>query len=191
MYSAKLDNLQEKLLLELAFKSIEYGVQHGREMVIDEDDFPPELREHRATFVTLKTNHDLQGCIGTLEAYRPLVTDVCANAYAAAFSDPRFEALKHQQLEALKISISVLNPAEELRFDSEAELIEQLRPGIDGLIMQLGWRRGTFLPSVWSSLPDKQRFLTQLKIKAGLSGDFWSEDIRVFRYTTHGIGADD
>ncbi len=191
MYSAELDSRQEKVLLELALKAIEHGLQHGREMVILADHFPPDLRENRASFVTLRTNHDLRGCIGTLEAYRPLVTDVCANAYAAAFSDPRFEALTHGQLGSLNISISVLNPAEELRFDSEAELLEQLRPGVDGLILQLGRQRGTFLPSVWASLPDKQQFLVQLKIKAGLSGDFWSEDIRAYRYTTHVIGEKD
>ncbi len=191
MCSAKLDRKHEELLLELAFKSIEYGLEHNREMAIDVQEFPSELREKRATFVTLKTNRDLQGCIGTLEAYRPLVTDVCANAYAAAFSDPRFQALTHSQLGSLTITISVLDPADEMHFNSEPELIEQLRPGIDGLILQQGWRRGTFLPSVWSSLPEKQDFLTHLKMKAGLSGDYWSDDIRVYRYTTHVIGDDD
>ena len=191
MCSAKLDRKHEELLLELAFKSIAYGLEHNREMAIDVQEFPPELREKRATFVTLKTNRDLQGCIGTLEAYRPLVTDICANAYAAAFSDPRFQALTHSQLGSLTITISVLDPADEMHFNSEPELIEQLRPGIDGLILQQGWRRGTFLPSVWSSLPEKQDFLTHLKMKAGLSGDYWSDDIRVYRYTTHVIGDDD
>lgn len=191
MCSAKLDSRQEELLLELAFRSIEYGLEHGREMAVDVDDFPPDLQEKRATFVTLKSDHDLQGCIGTLEAYRPLVTDVCANAYAAAFSDPRFQALTYRQLGSLTLSVSVLSPAQELHFNSEAELIEQLRPGIDGVILQQGWRRGTFLPSVWSSLPDKQNFLAHLKMKAGLSGDYWSDDIRAYRYTTHVFGDDD
>jgi len=191
MCSAKLDKRQEKLLLELAFRSIEHGLKYGREMAIDVEDFPPDLRAKRATFVTLKVDHDLQGCIGTLEAYRPLVTDVCANAYAAAFSDPRFQALTYRQLGSLTLSVSVLNPAEELHFNSEAELIEQLRPGIDGLILQQEWRRGTFLPSVWSSLPDKQNFLAHLKMKAGLSGDYWSDNIRAYRYTTHVFGDDD
>ena len=168
MCSAELDSRQEKMLLDVAFKSIQYGLDYGREMVIDVNDFPPPLREKRATFVTLKTNHELQGCIGTLEAHRQLVTDVCANAYAAAFSEPL-----------------------ELHFQTEVQLLGQLRPGIDGVILQQGSRRGTFLPSVWNSLPEKQKFLAQLKVKAGLSPDYWSDDIRAYHYTTHVIGEDD
>jgi AmmeMemoRadiSam system protein A len=176
------------LLLKIAREAIAYGLDHGREMAVREQDYPDPLREHRASFVTLKLTGDLQGCIGSLEAYRPLVKDVANNAYAAAFSDPRFKPLTRDQFAWLEISVSVLSVSEEMDFTGESDLLQQIRPGIDGLILQEGSRRGTFLPSVWESLQDKSQFLEHLKLKAGLPGDHWSDRIRVFRYTTQSIG---
>ena len=181
----------EQLLLGVARQAIEYGLEQGQAMAVDEDKYPLPLREPRATFVTLTAAGNLQGCIGSLEAYRPLVSDVASNAYSAAFADPRFQPLTPTQLQALGISISILSPAEALHFESEVDLLEQLRPGIDGVILQQGAKRGTFLPTVWSSLSDRKTFLEHLKLKAGLSAGYWSNDIRAYRYTTHIIGQKD
>jgi AmmeMemoRadiSam system protein A len=119
-----------------------------------------------------------------LEACRPLAEDVAENACAAAFEDPRFEPLTKKEFEKLEIHISVLSPPEELIFSSKENLLSQIRPGTDGLILQDGFRRGTFLPSVWEELPSKELFLAHLKQKAGLPADYWSDTLRVFRYTT-------
>jgi len=146
-------------------------------------DVPDELLEERATFVTLTLNGQLRGCIGMLEACRPLAEDVAENAVSAAFRDPRFPPLSRDEFEDLKISISVLSPPEEMTFSSEEDLKEKIRPGIDGLILQEGFQKGTFLPSVWEELPETELFFEHLKLKAGLPAGYWSDTLRVFRYT--------
>lgn len=144
---------------------------------------PNELTEIRATFVTLTIQGRLRGCIGMLKAVRPLIEDVAANACSAAFRDPRFSPVTKEELDKLEIHISVLSPPEEIFFSSEQELLTKIRPGIDGLILQDGPAQGTFLPSVWEQLPQKEQFLAHLKLKAGLPHNYWSDTIRVFRYT--------
>lgn len=145
---------------------------------------PDELLKERATFVTLTIRGALRGCIGMLEACRPLAEDVAENAVAAAFGDPRFEPLSREEFDQLEIHISVLSPPEEMEFSSEADLLERIRPRRDGLILQEGGRRGTFLPSVWEELPEKELFLMHLKVKAGLPASYWSDTLRIFRYIT-------
>ncbi len=171
-------------LLQLAMDSIQHGLATGRALEININSFPESLREQLACFVTLNRNSMLRGCIGHLEAQQPLVKDVAENAFAAAFRDPRFPALTEPELAGLEIHISILSPSDPIEFSSEQDLINQIRPGIDGLILDHHGRRGTFLPSVWESLPDAPSFLRHLKLKAGLSADFWSDDVRVLRYTT-------
>jgi AmmeMemoRadiSam system protein A len=148
-----------------------------------EKTIPAELLEERATFVTLTIGGQLRGCIGMLGACRPLAEDVAANACAAAFEDPRFPPLTKKEFEKLEIHISVLSSPEELTFSSEGEVLNQIRPGIDGLILQDGYHRGTFLPSVWGELPEKSAFWAHLKLKAGFPANYWSDTVRVFRYT--------
>jgi AmmeMemoRadiSam system protein A len=179
---------QQQLLLDVAHKSIAHGLKHGRELPVDPGEFPPELREHRATFVTLHLDGDLRGCIGTLSAHQPLVRDVAHHAHAAAFADPRFAPLTPGEAARVSLHISVLTPARPITVTSEADLLAQLRPGIDGLILEDGYRRGTFLPSVWESLPDPRDFLRHLKRKAGLSEDHWSPTLTVSRYEAESIG---
>ena len=140
--------------------------------------------------MTLKYAGSLRGCIGTLQAIRPLVADVNENAYAAAFRDPRFTPLSHRELSELHISISILSSPEPIRFFSEQDLIGQLRVGIDGLILEEEHHRGTFLPAVWETLPDPRAFLAQLKIKAGLHPGYWSSTLRIYRYQTEVIQCD-
>jgi len=185
---ATLGEADRRLLLDLARSSIRYGLTHGRPQPVDPADYPPALRVPRAAFVTLNRTGRLRGCIGHLEASQALVRDVADNAYAAAFRDPRFPPLTEAEYEALEIHISVLSPPEPLPVVSEADLLQQMRPGIDGLILEEDHHRGTFLPSVWESLPAPEQFLAHLKLKAGLSPGYWSDGIRVARYTTEAFG---
>ncbi len=191
MVHGSLNNYSEKehhILLKTARRSILNGLERGRPPSIDLSRYPESLQEKRATFVTLHINGRLRGCIGTLEAIRPLVMDVTYNAYAAAFSDPRFPPLSRAEFDSLGIEISVLSPPEPMEFNSEADLLQQIRPGVDGLILEDNGYRGTFLPSVWESLPNPQEFLRHLKQKAGLSANYWSDTLKIYRYTTESFG---
>jgi hypothetical protein len=180
----KLCEEEHILLRKLAHEAVEYGLQQGGTLPIDTARYPRPLREPGASFVTLQKKGELRGCIGSLEAHRPLVEDVVHNAYAAAFSDPRFPPLSEHELAAVDFHLSILTPAVAMNFNSEADLLRQLRPGIDGLVLEDGIYRGTFLPSVWESLPDAAQFLQHLKLKAGLPTNYWSDTLKVSRYTT-------
>lgn len=175
-------------LLALARASIAHGLAHGRPSPVNPADFPVNLIQPAATFVTLELSGRLRGCIGRLEAARSLAEDVAENAYAAAFLDSRFPPVTAAESTGLTLHISVLSPPEPLYFKSEADLIAQLRPGIDGLILSDAGRRGTFLPSVWEELPDPAEFLRHLKRKAGLPADYWSTTLKIQRYTTEMFG---
>lgn len=140
------------------------------------------LQEHGACFVTLTQTGQLRGCIGSLQAYRPLLDDVKENAIAAAFRDPRFKPLAAFEYNEICIEVSLLSPLKSMTFDNEKDALTQFQPGVDGVVVHCGDKRGTFLPQVWESLPEPRRFLKELKRKAGLPGDFWSDEIRLFRY---------
>ena len=145
-------------------------------------DIPDTLRQPGASFVTLTQNGALRGCIGSLEAWRPLADDVRANAIAAAFRDPRFAPLAAEELASTRVEVSLLSTAEPMTFIDEADALTQLRPDIDGVILECDGRRSTFLPQVWEQLPEPQAFLAQLKKKAGLPADFWSDALKLSRY---------
>jgi AmmeMemoRadiSam system protein A len=179
---------QRQILLEVARESISYGLAHGRPLAVQAADFHPDLGAVRACFVTLNRNGELRGCIGHLEASQPLVEDVAENAFSAAFRDPRFPPLSTAEWPAVKVHISVLTPAEPIQFTDEQDLLSQLHPGEDGLILVEGPYRGTFLPAVWVSLPRPADFLAQLKRKAGLAADYWSDTLQVSRYRTESFG---
>lgn len=179
---------ERAILLKVARQSIESGLHSGRPLQVNLADYPPSLHPLRATFITLEIEQRLRGCIGTLEAHLPLVRDVAEHGFAAAFQDPRFAPLRPDEFPRLGIHISILSPSEPIRFHSEDDLLAQLRPGIDGLILRLRGRSATFLPSVWESLPEPYLFLAQLKHKAGLALDFWSDELQAERYTTETFG---
>ncbi len=141
------------------------------------------LLEPGASFVTLTRQGDLRGCIGTLEAHRPLGVDVRENAVAAAFRDPRFAPLSRAEFDDIRVEVSLLSPTEALAVSDEASALAALRPHIDGVVFEYGHYRSTFLPQVWEQLPEPTEFLAHLKRKAGLSMDFWSESVRLSRYT--------
>ncbi len=184
----RLPERERATLLRVARDSIARGLQAGEPLRVRVTDYPAALQALRASFVTLHTGQELRGCIGHLEAVQPLVEDVAENAFSAAFRDPRFPALGPAELGSLRIHISVLTEPEPLPCASEAELLTRLRPGRDGLILEAGARRGTFLPSVWESLPRPQEFLRHLKLKAGLPPDRWPAQMRVYRYETESFG---
>lgn len=179
---------QRATLLALARQSIEYGFTQGRPLVITPSEYHRDLKAVRASFVTLQKSGELRGCIGHLEAVQPVVVDVVENAFAAAFRDPRFAPLTETEWPQVSVHLSLLTAPSALAFRDEADLLAQLRPGEDGLILQDGPNRGTFLPSVWDSLPDPAEFWVQLKRKAGLAANHWSAQIEVYRYTTESFG---
>jgi len=141
------------------------------------------LERPGATFVTLMKNGELRGCIGTLAAVRPLRADVETNAVAAAFRDPRFLPLREVEFQATSVEVSVLSASEPLAFDDEAHLLAQLRPGVDGVTLEYGRRRATFLPQVWDTFGEPRGFLEALKHKAGLPAGFWHQRVNVSRYS--------
>lgn len=175
---------ERKVLLGIAADSIHEGLESGSPVQLNLADYPENLQEKLACFVTLNINHNLRGCIGHLAAVQPLVLDVAENAYSAAFRDPRFQPLSKDEFREVSIHISILSPSEPMSFSDEQDLLRQIRPGIDGLILEEGHYRGTFLPSVWESLKTPEEFLNHLKMKAGLPAHHWSDRIKVQRYTT-------
>ena len=179
---------QRATLLDVARRSIEHGLEWGRPLVVTPSEYHRDLKEVRASFVTLQIRGQLRGCIGHLEAVQPLIVDVAENAFAAAFRDPRFSPLTDVEWPEVEIHLSLLTRPEPMRFTDEADLIRQLRPGEDGLILQDGPNRGTFLPSVWETLPDPNQFLVHLKYKAGLAANHWSPGVEVYRYTAESFG---
>lgn len=183
MYSEQ----QQKILRQVARESIRTGLEAYHPLEIDLNDYPEKLQITRASFVTLNLNHQLRGCIGTLSAYRPLVEDIAHNAYAAAFSDPRFGALSEAEFPHLEVHISILSETSAIEFSSEQDLLQQIKPDIDGLVLEAEGMRGTFLPSVWEQLPDRKQFLAHLKQKAGLPANYWSDTLRVSRYTVESV----
>lgn len=142
----------------------------------------PALAAPGATFVTLTQHGQLRGCIGSLEAWRPLERDVRENARAAAFRDPRFAPLAADEFPITRVEVSLLTPATAMSFADEADALAQLRPGEDGVIFEYAGRRSTFLPQVWEQLPAPRIFMAHLKQKAGLPGDFWSPQVKLSRY---------
>ena len=179
-----LDLEARRHLLGIATRSIHHGVTHGKACSVDLDRLPPALLARRATFVTLESDRRLRGCIGSLQATRPLVEDVANNAHAAALDDPRFSPVKADELGGLHIKISVLSPPVPMRAESQADIATQLRPDVDGLIIQDGEKRATFLPSVWKGIPEPRRFVGELARKAGWTEGHWSGEVRAWRYTT-------
>jgi hypothetical protein len=174
----------KKTLLDVAQKSIQHGLIHNAALPVELTAYNRLLNEPGASFVTLNLNHQLRGCIGSLEAFQPLVKDVAEHAFAAAFRDPRFSPVSSAEIEHLEIHISVLTKSTTIDFTDEKDLLNKLEAGVDGLILQEGFHKATFLPAVWEQLPEPKDFLTHLKLKAGLDKNYWSENIIASRYKT-------
>lgn len=175
---------QQTVLLSLAWQSIAHGLKTGKPLSVENSKYSPELVRHGATFVLLEYRQQPRGCIGNLEPKRPLVEDVAENAFAAAFCDRHFPSVTAAELDELAIHIDLVSVLEPLNFNSELDLIGQLRPNVDGLILQDGSHHASFLPSNWHSLPSPMQFLQHLKHKAGLPLTYWSKTIKANRFTT-------
>jgi len=182
------DASEQRLLLKMARDAIGHGLVHAEAPEVVAEDYLPPLRQIACTFVTLHIDDALRGCIGSLRAHRPLVTDVARHAYAAAFSDARFSPLQHDELAGLHIHVSILSALEPVSFDSDDSLTASLRPEVDGLLIEIGGHRATFLPTVWSSLPDGREFLAALKQKAGMPAG--ATGYSAWRYTTQDFEED-
>ncbi|HAC35141.1 MAG TPA: AMMECR1 domain-containing protein [Gammaproteobacteria bacterium] len=179
---AELTPEEKTLLLQLARQAISLGVETRKKMATRPAHCSPSLLEPCACFVTLHLHGVLRGCIGTLEAEEPLVDAVVTAAYNAALADPRFSPVTAEELPLMEIEISVLSPAEPLNVESESELLSVLQPGVDGLTVEEGVHRATFLPTVWQQLPTPAEFFHHLKLKAGLADDYWSDRLSLSRY---------
>jgi AmmeMemoRadiSam system protein A len=147
-------------------------------------DLPGALREPRAVFVTLHVGGALNGCIGTVDATEPLGVAASRLALSAAFEDPRLPALRAVDYHALEIEVSILSAFSEIEVGSRRELLAELRPGIDGVVVSTARRRGLFLPTVWDQLPTPEDFVAGLWHKAGLAPGVWPADLRASRFTT-------
>lgn len=182
LYCIDLTAAEQQRLLAIARRSIGTGPHDydgGRQGA---EGWTPALHAKRAVFVTLTQSARLRGCIGTIEPVAALATAVADSAHSAAYRDPRFPQMRVDELEKTAIEISVLTATEPLAAASRDALLAELRPGVDGLLLEDGRHRSTFLPKVWEQLPEAREFLGQLLAKAGLPADHWSPSLRVHRY---------
>jgi AmmeMemoRadiSam system protein A len=174
---------ERELLLNLARESVDCVAQGKDPPTIDMDAVPQGLQKAGASFVTLNKRGRLRGCVGSLEARRSLVLDVQQNGIGAAFRDPRFPPVQPEEVEDLTVEISVLSSPQRVDCDGPDDLFDKLHPGVDGVVIERGWHRATFLPQVWEKLPDKDEFLQRLCLKAGLPADAYrSGDLDVYTY---------
>ncbi len=172
-------NSRTQIVLAIARTAIEEALRIGDLL---SPPAAPWLREHGSSFVTLRRKGELRGCIGSIEAWRPLGDDIAENAVAAALHDRRFPPVSAYEFKSLDVEVSLLTRPEALPCEDEDDALRKLRPGIDGIVIEYGRQRATFLPQVWENLPDAPDFLRELKRKAGLPADFWHPELRVQRY---------
>lgn len=180
MRSTEYSQEQQQLMLQLVRAAI--ADQLELHFVPVETEQHEWLQQPAATFVTLTISGSLRGCIGSLEAHRSLLHDLKHNAVGAAFRDHRFSPLTRGEFHQINVHISVLTVPVLLLVDDEADLLAKLRPGIDGLLLDEGAHRATFLPQVWDQLHTPQEFVAHLKQKAGLDTHYWSDTIQFSAY---------
>ena len=172
-----------KQLLSAARKSLEFAVR-GKKYRPSRSEYDDHLFDRGAVFVTLHKKGELRGCIGSLYPHQAVVADIAGNTYNAALRDGRFSAVTEDELNDIQISVSLLTGYEKINYKDEQDLLSQLLPQVDGLVIRDGDRQGLFLPSVWEQIPERKDFLNNLKLKAGMSPSFWSNDIKVYRFRT-------
>lgn len=169
-------------LLGLARRAIERRLTDRHEPLPIPD--LPRLHEKGACFVTLRREGQMRGCIGSPVAWRALAEDVIDNAARAAFSDPRFPSVGADEMFRITVSVSLLSAPEPMEFKNETDLQSQLRPGVDGLVIEDRGHHALFLPTAWEQLPDAGEFLRHLKAKAGLGAHHWSDRFEASRFTS-------
>ncbi len=173
MTSEQLSQEEKTLLITIARQALEAAVVGKPLPKIKITDLPDSLQKDGASFVTLTEHGRLRGCIGALAAHQPLALDVQEHAVAAALQDYRFPTVRPSELPDIEIEVSYLTSPQPLPYDGPEDLINKLRPGIDGVILQDGTRRATFLPQVWEQLSDPEAFLSHLCSKMGAPADLW------------------
>ena len=181
----------QEALLRVAAQSIVTGFERGRALRLRESRYPEELREKGATFVNIYYNGALRGSAGSNEPTRSILEDIAENAYAACFSDFRFVPLNEKEIKNAEISISFLTPPTPIRYDSEEDLLSQITPQSDGLILKERSNRALFLPQIWETFSSPEEFLIHLKQKAGLPADYWSPTIKIYRFNVIDINSGD
>ena len=172
----RLTDDDKKSLLALARSVIASKIRGGETAALPETPSPP-LCQLRGCFVSLHKKKALRGCIGIIEPVAALIDGIRDNAVNAAFRDPRFPPLEEQELGDVEIEISVLTQPEPLEFSGHQDLLSRLKPGVHGVILSKAGRRATFLPQVWAQLPQKERFLESLCLKAGMKKDCWKDQV--------------
>jgi AmmeMemoRadiSam system protein A len=179
----KLSEDEGNYLLAVARNTIKDRLHNREGPQINWKDLPEKFQEQLGTFVTLTIDGNLRGCIGHIIPRETVIEGIRENSINAAFRDPRFPPLTREEFENTEIEISILTAPEELSYTDADDLLNKLRPGVDGLIIKKGPYEATFLPQVWDQLPDKEEFLSHLCLKAGLSHDSWrKEKLQVSTY---------
>lgn len=173
MSDSKLTQEEQQALLSLARQALQAAVNVQPSPHLDYSSLPLVFAEPGATFVTLTRFGQLRGCIGALEPYQPLAADVCEHAAAAALQDYRFRPVQLEELPDIRIEISRLTTPSPVSYLDPQDLLRQLRPGLDGVVLREGFRRATFLPQVWEKIPDSEEFLSHLCNKMGALPDLW------------------
>ena len=188
MLDSSLSINDKKILLTVAREAIARAVKNEQLQKIKLEEQSKLLRAYGASFVTLTKSGSLRGCIGTLEAKKPLIIDVQEHAVAAAIEDYRFPVVRKEELHLINIEISRLTPVYLLEYSTPEELISKLRVGMDGVLIKTNGRRATFLPQVWGKVPNPEQFLSKLCIKMGAMPDLWRErHIQVYTYQVEKI----
>ncbi|MFI4975113.1 MAG: AmmeMemoRadiSam system protein B [Caulobacterales bacterium] len=189
-HAAQLDEGSRLALIDIARKVVSQAARDGGQppKLTINGQLPRTLLAQRATFVTLRVGERLRGCRGSIAPQRSLFADVAENAFQSGFGDPRFPPLAAEELQQLSFHVSILSTPRRVACAGEAELLRVLRPDVDGLILRDGARQSLFLPSVWEQLPDPMTFVRQLKLKAGLPADYWSDGVEAFRFVTESFG---
>ncbi|MEO1927784.1 MAG: AmmeMemoRadiSam system protein A [Nautiliaceae bacterium] len=183
--------MEDKVLLKLARMAILEELENKK--LIDKNEWVekyPFLKENRASFVTLKKHGALRGCIGSILPHRSLIDDIVSNAKAAAFEDPRFPPLRVEEFDEIKLEISLLTIPQKVEYEDKEDLMKKIRPGVDGVILQLANHQATFLPSVWEELPVFELFFAHLCMKAGLPGDCLMYHPVIYTYQAREIKED-
>jgi len=190
--TTKLTKEQGRILLNVARETIENTLLGRKEKESEDKDLPPILHERRGTFVTLTIDGNLRGCIGHIIPHESIIEGVRINAINAAFRDPRFPPLSRDELDRIRIEVSILTNPRPLEYKDAEDLLNKLRPGIDGVIIKKGFHEATFLPQVWEQLPRKEDFLTHLCLKAGLDAEAWrGGDLEVSTYQVQAFEEED
>jgi AmmeMemoRadiSam system protein A len=169
---------------DVAVAAIGRALRTGSRALPAVDDLPAKLHDPGASFVTLERDHQLLGCVGTLESHQPLGVDIAEHALAAAFDDPRMPPVVASDFPEMIVKVSVLSPSEAITVSSVEQLRAAVRRDIDGVTVVSRGRRATLLPSVWAKVESVDEFLDALWLKAGMRPRTWNGDVQVFRYTT-------